>query len=105
MQKMFEFQETIKYPKRKVCDIEITPDYSTGTALLKYMKKHMLDFFESVEVENGLVLTGKKALKEGLAPNNGGEYLTLMLKLNRNKKGIPVNYSLYLMTEKSKEKK
>ena len=114
LQNMLEIQKTIPYPAKKVCDVNIKPGYFSAVALSDYMKNHLGYFFKKVEVEDGLVFTGRTAIE---TPANEEEircghprtkkvlsraFLSLYFRINLNKDGIPENYSLYLKTENSK---
>ena len=116
LQNMLELQKTIPYPAKKVCDVNIKPGYLSAVALSEYMEKHLGYFFEKVEVENGLIFTGRTAIKtpasaEEIRQGNprtkknllSVDFLSLYFRINLNKNGNPENYSLYLKTENSAE--
>ena len=115
LQNMLELQKTIPYPAKKVCDVNIKPGYLSAVALSEYMEKHLGYFFEKVEVENGLIFTGRTAIKTPASAeeirqgnprtkkNLGGDFLSLYFRINLNKNGNPENYSLYLKTKYSAE--
>ena len=63
LEKMLDQQQEISYPEKKLCDIELRPGYLTSIALSEYVKKHLEYFYEDVEVEPGMVFTGRNPIK------------------------------------------
>ena len=111
LEKLIESQKTIKYPKKKVCDLQIKPGERSAEALSRYVENHLRFFFKEVEVANGLVFTGREGIAQPASEkeissghprkkkNQGGKLLTLFFKINLDEQGDPVNYSLYLKTD------